>query len=86
MLPDVLAGDRVGAGGGSSAAQGLRGAVCGPGVLELDDDLAEGVLFLAAPGEPDVVLAEVLAGAGPERLAALGDELLGAGQLGGELG
>ncbi len=68
MLPDVLARDRVGAGGGPGAAQGLHGAVREPGVLELDDDPAEGVLFLAAPGEPDVVLAEILAGAGLERL------------------
>ena len=38
------------------------------------------------PASQNVVLAEVLAGAGPECLAALGDELFGAGQLGGELG
>ena len=44
--------------------QGLHGAVREPGVLELDNDPAEGVLFLAAPGEPDVILAEFLAGAG----------------------
>src|SRR5947209_5632656 len=40
VLPDVLARDRVGAGGGPGAAQGLHGAVREPGVLELDDDPA----------------------------------------------
>src|SRR5260221_14111819 len=81
----AAAGDGVGAGGGAGSAQGLDAAISEPGLLELDDDPAESVLFLAAPGEPDVVLAHLLPGAGGERLAALADELLGAGQLGGQL-
>ncbi len=55
-------------------------------LFELDDDTAEGVVFLAASGQPDVVLAHRLSGAGLERLASLVDELVGAGQLGFQLG
>src|SRR5260370_22276591 len=87
VLPRLAAaGDGVGGGGGAGSAQGLDAAISEPGVLELDDDPAEGVLFLAAPGEPDVVLAHLLPRAGGECLAALADELLSAGQLGGQLG
>src|SRR5258708_30447634 len=86
VLPRLAAaGDGVGVGGGAGAAPGLDAASMEPGLLELDDDPAESVLFLAAPGEPDVVLAHLLPGAGGERLAALADELLGAGPLGGQL-
>jgi hypothetical protein len=82
----LAGGDGVGAGGGACRAQHPDGAVGEPGLLELDDDPAESVLLLAASGEPDVIVAEFLPGAGGGRFAALADELLGAGQLIGQLG
>jgi hypothetical protein len=48
---------------------------------ELEDDAAEGVVFLAASGKPDIVLAHLVSGAGLKRRAALVDELPGAGHL-----
>jgi len=55
-------------------------------VPEGEDDSAEGVALLVASGQPDVVLAHRVSGAGLERRAAFGDELVGSGQLGLQLG
>ena len=54
----------------AGAAYRLDGAVGEPSVPEGEDDPAEGVVFLAASGQPDVVLAHRLSGAGLERRAA----------------
>src|SRR5664280_3819963 len=56
------------------------------GLFELDDDPGEGVLFLAASGQPHVVRGQVSAGAGQEPGAPVLDELLGAQLLGGQFG
>jgi hypothetical protein len=45
----------------------------------------QGVAFLAATGQPNVVVGHVGPEAGGERLAARGDELLGLVELTGQL-
>ena len=55
-----------------------------PGAFEADDDAAEGVVLLASPGEPHVVLADLPAGAGEQRGTSLFDQLAGAGPLGSQ--
>ncbi len=65
---------------------GAVGRLGGRGCLQGQEEPAEGVLFLPAPGQPDVVLAHGLADAGGERGPALVDQLAGAGQLGLQLG
>ena len=65
VLSWLVSGDGLGAGRDAGAADRLDGAVGEPGLLEREDDPAEGVVFLAAPGEPDVVLAQSGVRCGP---------------------
>jgi hypothetical protein len=64
----------------------LRGPVGEAGLFQLEDDAAEGVLFLAASDEPDVVLAHRLPGPGRERALPFVEELGGALSPCGEFG
>ena len=83
----MFGGQGVGAGGDAGAANGPAVAVGSvAGLFERVDDAAEGVVFLCAPGQPHVVRAHLLPGAGRERLAAFVDELQCVVLLGSQLG
>jgi hypothetical protein len=86
VAPSLAGGDGVGAGGHASAAHRPRVAVGQRGAFQRVDDAAQGVLLLAAAGQPDVVVAQLPPGARGERLAALVDQRCGAGPLGLQLG